>query len=126
MSWRSDRIAEEKWARRSNRWRVVREETWSCTGRMVNRDVIAGVHGRGMAAVWLLYGCCMAAVWLMYGCSMAAVWLLHGCCMSAVFLFDAHFSNAHRGHDSNEAFVYMYTYMHVHMWIILGMRFTSA
>ena len=71
---------------------------------MVDRDVIAGVHGRGMAAVWL-----------MYGCSMAAVWLLHGCCMSAVFLFDAHFSNAHRGHDANEAFVYMYTYMHVHM-----------
>ena len=67
--------------------RIIGEETWSCTGRMVNRDVIAGVHGRGMAAVWLLYGCCMAAVWLMYGCSMAAVWLLHGCCMSAVSWF---------------------------------------
>ena len=56
---------------------------------MVDRDVIAGVHGRGMAAVWLLYGCRMAA----------------GCCMSAVFVFGRYFWNAHGVHDSNEVSV---------------------
>ena len=64
--------------------RIAGEENRSCTAikslgveadqmdtaieSMVDRDVIAGVHGRGMAAVWLLYGRCISDVWLLYGC----------------------------------------------------------